>query len=96
MSIFNWFYNEDPKGLVEFADEISGQVPFYGNKVLRLDSEPDTVWYNAYKDLFETIATFLKENCSKILNWAGSEDSSGAASFFESSDAISASSAPQV
>lgn len=96
MGIFGWCYQEDPKALVGFVDEIAGQVPFYGNKVLCEDNEASTAWYNAYKNLFDAVGNFLKENCNEVLNWSGSEDGAGAAAFFASDEsaAVSSSSAP--
>ena len=39
--------------LKDFMKEIYDAVFFYGNKVLNLQKEPDTKWFNAYKDLCE-------------------------------------------
>lgn len=39
--------------LKDFMKEMFDAVFFYGNKVLKLEKELDTKWFNAYKDLFE-------------------------------------------
>ena len=57
--------------------QTNDEINFYGNKVLKLDKEKDTAWYNAYKSVVEAIVAFFAEADVK---WTGKE-TSGAEEF---------------
>lgn len=51
MGLFTWCFFGSANEIKDHLDEVIGQIPFYGNKVLTMDKELDTAWYNAYFDL---------------------------------------------
>ena len=57
----------------EFLKEIFGGIPFYGNKVLKLDKPVDTAWYNAYIAVAEAHYKFVITNLSSVTKWTGTE-----------------------
>ena len=44
-------YHEDTEVLKEVMKESCAQIDFYGNKVLKLEKELDTKWYNSFREL---------------------------------------------
>ena len=53
VNLFSWMGLNPGDELKDFMKEMYDAVFFYGNKVLNLSKEPDTKWFNAYKDLCE-------------------------------------------
>lgn len=83
MQMFVWpFFQGD--ALKESMKDFFEQISFYGNKVLKLDKEPDTKWFTAFKDLNAAILAFILKKMSTISTWAGKEDPSGAQAYFDS------------
>lgn len=76
------FYQGD--ALKETIKDFFEQISFYGNKVLKLDKDLDTKWYNAFKDLNAAILAFILMKLSTISTWSGKEDPSAASAYFES------------
>lgn len=58
----------------DFFDQIS----FYGNKVLNLNKDLDTKWFEAFKAVNQAILSFVLINTAKVSTWSGSQDGSGA------------------
>lgn len=58
-------------------------IDFYGNKVLRLDKNPDTRWYNSLKDINKALLGFILKNLATVAQWHGSEDPAGLEAFFK-------------
>jgi len=58
----------------DFFDQIS----FYGNKVLNLNKDLDTKWFEAFKAVNQAILSFVLMNTAKVSTWSGSQDGSGA------------------
>lgn len=75
--------------LKDFLKEMYDAIFFYGNKVLKLDKELDTKWFEAYKDLCEAQFNFVVSRKDTITKWTGTEDASGAAAFFTSGSGAS-------
>ena len=71
------------------GDLIEG-IDFYGNKVLRLDKNPDTRWYNSLKDINKALLSFILKNLDKVAQWHGSEDPAGLEAFFKAAQSGSA------
>ncbi len=71
------FYPQGTKSLIgkfSFFDQIS----FYGNKVLNLNKDLDTKWFEAFKAVNQAILSFVLMNAAKVSTWSGSQDGSGA------------------
>lgn len=44
-------YHEDNTILKEVMTDSCSQIDFYGNKVLKMEKELDTKWYNSLREL---------------------------------------------
>lgn len=82
--IFNWSQFPGQDELRDTISEFFGQIPFYGNKVLKLEKELDTAWYHAYFALAKAVTDFFIERCDGIAEWNGKDDAAGAEAFFKS------------
>lgn len=70
--------------LKEVVKDFHDQVAFYGNKVLKMDKDLDTKWYNCFKELCGAFHSFVLKNSSNIAVWRGKEDAAGAEAYFNS------------
>jgi hypothetical protein len=75
---------EDVATLKEVITDSCGQVDFYGNKILKLDKELDTKWYNSFRDLNQSMMSFVLQHMPQLVAWPGKEDANGAEAFFHS------------
>jgi len=80
--LFQWPFYPSQDELRDNVKEFFGQIPFYGNKVIKLEKEADTKWYTAYLDLAQSVHDFLVERCDGIQDWTGKEDAAGAEAYF--------------
>lgn len=81
MFVYPFFQGD---ALKESMKDFFEQISFYGNKVLKLDKDLDTKWFNAFKDLNAAILSFILMKLSTISTWSGKEESSSAQAYFES------------
>jgi len=49
--MFDYAHYEDKEALKETIKEMCGQIDFYGNKVLKLEKDLDTKWYNSFREV---------------------------------------------
>lgn len=80
--MFDFSHYEDKEALKETIKETCGQIDFYGNKVLKLEKDLDTKWYQSFKELNDHILAFVLSNSSVVSQWRGKEDPAGAEAFF--------------
>lgn len=71
MNMFGYIYLPAGDELRDWIKDIFDQISFYGNKVLKLDKEPDTKWFNAFKDLNSAILAFVLKRLTTITSWTG-------------------------
>lgn len=62
--------------------EMYEAIFFYGNKILKLEKELDSKWFNAYKDLCEAQFNFIALRKDSITKWTGAEAGTGAQAAF--------------
>lgn len=84
VTCFFWYTAPGQDDCVDFLKENHGNIFFYGNKILKQNSEKDTNWINALTELSGALKDFIIPRAETILNWTGNEDSAGAKAFFES------------
>ena len=72
--LFSWPFHGFGDCLREQMKELFEAVFFYGNKVLKLEKELDTAWFNAYKDLVQAHFDFIMKRADD-LTWSGKEKS---------------------
>ena len=84
MNMFGYIYLPAGDELRDWIKDIFDQISFYGNKVLKLDKEPDTKWFNAFKDLNSAILAFVLKRLTTITTWSGKESATNAKDFFNS------------
>mmetsp|Transcript_31156 Transcript_31156/g.42321 ORF Transcript_31156/g.42321 Transcript_31156/m.42321 type:complete len:179 (-) Transcript_31156:220-756(-) len=90
--LFWWGFGSSGEMEEGFKDRYDG-IFFYGNKVLKLDKEKDSAWFNAYSAVAKAHFDFLNQRRDSILEWKGSDDN--AADVFKSScDAPAATASP--
>jgi len=58
--------------LKDYMKESYDNIFFFGNKVLKLDQEKDTTWFNAYRELASAINDFIVSRLDSITQWTGS------------------------
>lgn len=82
INLFGWMGVNSGDELKDFMKEMYDAVFFYGNKVLNLNKEPDSKWFNAYKSLCEAQFNFITKRKDSITKWTGSGDGAGAQASF--------------
>lgn len=90
--LFWWSFISASEMEEGFKERYDG-IYFYGNKVLKLDKEKDSAWFNAYSAVAKAHFEFLDQRRDTILEWKGTEDNA-ADIFKSSSDAPATPTAP--
>jgi len=49
-----------------------------------MEKEPDTKWFNSYKELCGAILAYVTERQDSLSEWSGKEPASGAEAYFKS------------
>lgn len=86
-SLLSWFVFGNSEELYDFTTEYYNAIFFYGNKVLKLEKEKDSKWFNAYADLCKAHFDFVLARRDSILLWTGSQDPAGLPAFLSGSQA---------
>jgi len=84
INLFNYAFFAPGDELRDALKDIFDQVQFYGNKVLKIDKDLDTKWYNAYKDICNAVLAFVLERVSTVRVWSSKEPAAGAEAYFKS------------
>lgn len=77
--------SEDSDELKEVMPDLCDQVDFYGNKVLKLENNVDTRWYESLKAINKGLLSFVLKNLKIVAQWNGSEAPAGIEAFFDAS-----------
>lgn len=81
-NLFGWISLNAGDELKDFMKEMYEAIFFYGNKILKLEKELDSKWFNAYKDLCEAQFNFIALRKDSITKWTGAEAGTGAQAAF--------------
>jgi hypothetical protein len=79
-ALFSWVYLNFGDELQETMKEHYDAVFFFGNKVLKLDKELDSAWFESYRQLIKAHFDFIASRCEDVNLWTGKED--GAEAWF--------------
>jgi len=80
-NLFVWPLCPNSEDLKDYLNENYNAIFFFGNKVLKLDKDLDTAWFNAYKEVAHAHYEFVNSRLDSILEWGGSVD--GAEAFIK-------------
>ena len=72
LNLFMWPLMAPGDELQDYLKQTNDEINFYGNKVLKLDKEKDTTWYNAYRSVVEAYLAFF---AGADVRWTGKETS---------------------
>ncbi len=81
-NLFGWISLNAGDELKDFMKEMYEAIFFYGNKILKLEKELDSKWFNSYKDLCEAQFNFIASRKDSITKWTGAEAGTGAQTAF--------------
>lgn len=84
VSMFDFIFHTDVETLKEVIVDQAGAIDFWGNKILKLEKDLETKWYNSFKDLNQAIKAFILSNMREIINWKGKESADSAGAYFDS------------
>lgn len=68
------FHSMEAEGSVDYMKELLDQLPFRGNKILKMDKENDTNWVNAFMAVCKAHNAFYKAHWEEAHTWKGSSD----------------------
>ncbi len=74
VSLMSWPFLQAGDAVKDMMKEYVDQVTFYGNRVLKLDKQLDTAWYDSYKKLYLAHYNFVVERYETISEWTGKEN----------------------
>ena len=75
--MFNWVVFGNENEMTDQIKEFWAQVPFYGNKVIKLNQEKDTAWVNAYYGVCETLRDYVINNATGLYCWNAKGNADG-------------------
>lgn len=74
LNIFGVVFMTPGDDMKDYLKEMYEAIYFYGNKVLKLDKDLDTKWFNALSAVCEAHFKFAIKNIDSVTKWTGSSN----------------------